>query len=1279
MLDNSFDKAALEYAEEASAPAAAVPLRFVIVTLDSHLSGAIERIAPRLKAELPGLELSLHAAADWGENPEAVARAQADVAAADIIVANMLFMDDHLKAILPALQARRDQCDAMLGCIAAAEVIKLTRAGRLAMDTPQRGPLALLKRLRGKPNGAKPSASSGAGQMAMLRRLPKILKYIPGKAQDLRAYFLTMQYWLSGSDENIANLIRFLIDRYADGPRRCLRGKLRVEAPLDHPDVGVYHPSLPERVTADITRLPAPRRAATSGTVGLLLMRSYVLSGDSAHYDGVISALEAKGLRVIPAFAAGLDSRPAIDAFFKQTGPDGETRATVDAVLSLTGFSLVGGPAYNDAASAEATLAALDVPYLAAHALEFQSLETWRSGARGLTPIEATMMVAIPEIDGATSPTVFGGRSDQASGPGARNMRAAPERVERLAARIAKLARLRRTPVGERRVAITLFNFPPNAGAAGTAAFLSVFASLHNTLTAMAAAGYDVKVPATVDALRAAVLEGSGETSAARYGAEGAVAALIPADDHVRREPHLAEIEKQWGPAPGRHQSDGRSLQVLGARFGNVFVGLQPGFGYEGDPMRLLFEGAFAPTHAFSAYYRWLREDFDAHAALHFGTHGALEFMPGKQTGLSGDCWPDRLIGDLPNFYLYAGNNPSEGAIAKRRSAATLISYRTPPVAAAGLYKGLAELKASLERFRSAPPEAQDERERLIEMISAQAEAVDLSLPKGAPDAQIAALSEKLLELEYALIPHGLHVVGAIPPAAERAETLAAAAEAFCEDGAALPPAEALRELAAGATPTDALNGAPDPDGERRKLLERLAPTARHLAEDPEIPALLHALDAGFIRPGPGGDLLRTPDALPTGRNIHGFDPFRLPSAFALTDGARQADRLIQRHIETSGAAPKRVALVLWGTDTLKTEGAPIGQALALLGAKPRLDSYGRVCGAELLSLEELGRPRIDVVVTLSGIFRDLLPLQTTLLAEAAYLAATADEPEDQNPIRAQALAHMAKTGCDLETAALRVYSNADGAYGSNVNHLIDSGAWGEEDELADAYARRKCFAYGRSGKPAAQPALLEATLATVDLAYQNLDSVELGVTTIDHYFDTLGGVSRAVRRAKSSAGAEETQAEIPVYIGDQTRGEGKVRTLAEQVSLETRTRTLNPKWYEGMLAHGYEGVRQIEAHVTNTMGWSATTGQVAPWVYQQITQTFVLDDEMRERLAALNPKASARVANRLIEAHERQYWEPDAETLEALRRAGDELEDRLEGILPEPRTTAPAAKPAAA
>ncbi|HVF93636.1 MAG TPA: cobaltochelatase subunit CobN, partial [Sphingomonas sp.] len=465
-------------------------------------------------------------------------------------------------------------------------------------------------------------------------------------------------------------------------------------------------------------------------------------------------------------------------------------------------------------------------------------------------------------------------------------------------------------------------------------------------------------------------------------------------------------------------------------------------------------------------------------------------------------------------------------------------------------------------------------------------------------------LTAQLYELERELIPHGLHILGQ-PMNEETRAQLAAA-------GADLP------------------------------------------ARNDELDALVHALDAGFVRPAPGGDVLRNPKVLPTGRNIHGFDPFRIPGTFAMAEGMRQSDELIARHTATA-AFPETLAMVLWGTDNLKSEGVQIAQALALMGARPHFDGYGRLSGAELVPLEELGRPRIDVVVTLSGIFRDLLPLQTRMIAEAAWLAASADEPLDRNFIRKHSLCHAAKHDCDLETAALRVFSNAEGSYGANVNLLIDGGAWTDPDEIAEVFERQKGYAYGRNGHPARQAELFKSALAGVDLAYQNLDSVELGVTDIDHYVDALGGISRSITRARGSA--------APIYIVDATQGATKVRTLGEQVDLETRTRMLNPLWYEGMLKHGFEGVRNIESHVTNTVGWSATTGQVSPWIYQQISETFVLDAAMRERLATLNPKASARVANRLIEASDRQFWAPDPETLAALHAASDELEDRLEGV----------------
>nr|WP_294506968.1 magnesium chelatase subunit H [uncultured Rhodopila sp.] len=1181
------------------------PVRVVVVTMDSHLGGAMARASDVLRRELPGLELVMHAADEWGCNPDALKLCTDDIAKADIIVACMLFLDEHVRAVMPALLARRDQCDAMVCCLSAGEIVRLTRVGRFDMSKEAGGALAWLKRLRGKTG----SGTSGQGQMKALKQLPKLLKYIPGTAQDVRAYFLALQYWLAGSEDNLMNMVRLLVDRYAAGDRKALHGALKVEAPIEYPEVGLYHPRVPGRIFERLHELPEGGKA---GRVGVLLLRSYALSSNAEHYDGVIAALEAKGLTVVPAFSSGLDQREAVEQYFIRNG-----KTTVDAVVSLTGFSLVGGPAYNDARAAEEVLAGLDVPYISAHPVEFQTLEQWKADPRGLLPVEATMMVAIPELDGGIWPMTFGGRSGLDDDK-RRDMVVQPERAATLANRVARLVTLRRKARAERKIAVVLFNFPPNAGTVGTAAFLSVFQSLRNVLIGMKAAGYTVEIPESADAMRDQLLGGNAQF----FGTNANVAARMPVDDHVRKQRWLDEIEAQWGPTPGRIQTDGASLFVLGEHFGNVFVGVQPAFGYEGDPMRLLFEHGFAPTHAFCAFYRWLNQEYAADAVLHFGTHGALEFMPGKQAGMSGNCWPDRLIGDLPNFYLYASNNPSEGLLAKRRAGASLISYLTPPVSNAGLYRGLLDLKASLDSWRSLDPvEAAAQRDGMVSLIQGQAAAVNLAVAEpaweGSATADIDKLTNALLELEYTLIPDGLHVVG---------------------QGLEPDQRNAMLDAAGVTEPVE------------RKRLDGL------LAVDHEVAAIIHALDGGYTRPVIGGDLLRTTEVLPTGRNLHGFDPFRIPSAFALKDGAAQADRLLARHKEDSGKLPETVAIVLWGTDNLKTEGSPIAQALWLMGATPRMDSYGRMSGAELIPLDKLGRPRIDVLATLSGIFRDLLPLQTKLLAEAALLAAKADEPVEQNFIRKHALQFMAENGGAIEDAALRVFGNADGAYGANVNSLVGNGAWEEEDELADAYLKRKGFAYGVDGPPRRSDKVLAHALARVDLTYQNLDSVEVGVTTVDHYFDTLGGISRAVKRAHGGTSTS-------VYIGDQTRGDGTIRTISEQVALETRTRALNPKWYESLLKHGYEGVREIEAHVTNTLGWSATTGEVQPWVYEKLSETFMLDPEMRERLAKLNPTASAKIANRLIEATERKYWTPDAAQMEALRHAGEELEDRLEGI----------------
>ena len=612
-------------------------------------------------------------------------------------------------------------------------------------------------------------------------------------------------------------------------------------------------------------------------------------------------------------------------------------------------------------------LARLDVPYLAVTPVEFQTLEQWGGSERGLLPVEATMMVAIPELDGATGPMVFGGRGSasarrlhrlraraaRSSSVGdAHDMHSCIERADALAARVGKLVELRRSERAERKVAVVLFNFPPNAGNTGTAAFLSVFESLYNTLAAMQREGYTVEVPASVDELRERIIARQCRRASARRPT--CMRASPPTTTCAARR-WLREIEAQWGPAPGRQQSDGSSIFVLGERFGNVFVGIQPAFGYEGDPMRLLFEKGFAPTHAFSAFYRWLREDFGAACGAAF-RHPRRARVHARQA--------DRPVGRL--LARPADRRPAEPLSLRREQSVRRHDRQAPrgrdadqlPDAAGRAGRAVPRPGRSQGARSSAgaawSPRRAHERD---ELARADPGAGRRARPRRRPSRPGATTrdardrrgsSDAVLELEYTLIPHGLHVVGEAPTPSRARRPAAGAGR-----GRARRAARARRGRGAGGrrAPKPRSRWRTPADARRWRCCASSPPPTALLAEDHEIAGILRALDGRFLRPAPGGDLLRTPAILPTGRNLHGFDPFRIPSAFAVQDGARQAERLLQRHMADGHAFPESIALVLWGTDNLKSEGGPIAQALALIGAEPRFDSYGRLAGAELIPL----------------------------------------------------------------------------------------------------------------------------------------------------------------------------------------------------------------------------------------------------------------------------------------------------------------------------------------
>jgi magnesium chelatase subunit H len=698
-----------------------------------------------------------------------------DLAASDVVFVIHVMDGENAARLVPALERYRKRHHAVIVINCMPELMRRTRLGSLDVGSffgndstdngrgskraGEKGKFKSAVRLFGTAgswigrqargngsNGDSKKRRHGHGQyLKLIDKLPNILRFVPtaGRLRDVKHYLYLFCYFLQPTPRNIRSMVLFALKHYV--PHERLRKlKINIPAPEAMPSVAIYHPDAPKLFeTFDAYRKWYSRRSSKSkvqspktkelpldaeSTIGLLLMRPQVISETTKHYDALIHAIEGEGLSVIPAISTLMDNRQACQKFFIDTNqipkskfqiPKPNIRTTdngplttdrqqprVSQIVSLTGFSFVGGPAMNDSLAASAFLTDLNRPYRSAVSLDTQSIEAWNESLTGLNPIQAGMQIAIPEIDGATEPFVYGGISATDVEPVGLE-----DRCQRLARRLRRANRLRRAPRGELKLALGLFCFPPNKGNIGTAADLDVFSSVWDTLKRLKADGYDVELPPSSEELRERLLGGNSET----FGATANVVYRMDADEYRRLCPHVDEIEQEWGRAPGRINSFGNELLIQGLMLGKIFIGVQPTFGYEGDPMRLMMARGGAPHHGFMAFYTYLSRVLDADAVVHVGTHGAMEFMPGKQVGLSGACWPDRLAGELPNFYIYSVNNPSEGSIAKRRSYAELISYLTPPMENAGLYRELVALKDLLLAYRQAADER--ERARLFDTI----------------------------------------------------------------------------------------------------------------------------------------------------------------------------------------------------------------------------------------------------------------------------------------------------------------------------------------------------------------------------------------------------------------------------------------------------------------------------------------------------------------------------------------------------------------------------------
>jgi magnesium chelatase subunit H len=1256
-----------------------------------------------------------------------------DVAAANIFIGSLIFIEDLADKVVEAVQPHRDRLDAAVVFPSMPQVMRLNKMGSFSMAQ-----LGQSKSVIGefmKKRRQKKGSGFEDAMLKLLRTLPNVLKYLPvEKAQDARNFMLSFQYWLGGSSENLENFFLMLADRYVFTDK-AIAGAPQADSfdyaePVTFPDVGIWHP-MATQMFEDIKEylnwyesrkdLPEDLRDPLAPCVGLVLQRTHLVTGDEAHYAAMVQELEYLGARVIPVFSGGLDFAKPVNQFFFD--PLDKDRAIVDSVVSLTGFALVGGPARQDHPKAIETLKRLNRPYMVALPLVFQTTEEWEESDLGLHPIQVALQMAIPELDGAIEPIVLSGRDGMTG-----RAITLQDRISSIAQRAIKWGNLRRKPKLTKKLAITVFSFPPDKGNVGTAAYLDVFGSIYKVLESMQRNGYDVQdLPESPEALMQEVIH---DAQAQYASPELNVAYRMSVPEYEELTPYSTRLEENWGAPPGHLNTDGQNLLVYGKAFGNVFIGVQPTFGYEGDPMRLLFSRSASPHHGFAAYYTYLEKIWGADAVLHFGTHGSLEFMPGKQMGMSGTCYPDSLIGTTPNLYYYAANNPSEATIAKRRGYAETISYLTPPAENAGLYKGLKELSELIGSYQS-----QKDSGRAVQIVNAIVETArvcnldrDVDLPEvdaselSADDRSnlVGKIYIKLMEIESRLLPCGLHVIGKPPTAEEAIATLVNIAGLDREeegimslqrviaesigrdideiygnsDRGVLDDVQLLYDInqavrdAVGALVNEQVDsegrvsmvsrlnflnlGRKEPwitalheagytkveSDSIKPLMEFLEFCLEQVCADNELGALLKGLEGEYVLPGPGGDPIRNPDVLPTGKNLHALDPQAIPTLAAVQSAKIVVDRLLERQKqENGGRYPETIATVLWGTDNIKTYGESLAQMLWFVGVKPVPDALGRVNKLELLSLEELGRPRVDIVVNCSGVFRDLFINQMALLDRAVKMAAEADEPLEMNFVRKHALEQAAEMGCDLRSAATRIFSNASGSYASNVNLAVENSSWEDESELQEMYLKRKSFAFN-SDNPGVMDesrGIFESSLKKAEVTFQNLDSSEISLTDVSHYFDSDPTKVVASLRGDGTKPAS--------YVADTTTANAQVRTLSETVRLDARTKMLNPKWYEGMLSHGYEGVRELSKRLVNTMGWSATADAVDNWVYEDTNTTFIKDPEMCKRLMDLNPNSFRRMVSTLLEVNGRGYWETSDENLERLQELYQEVEDRIEGV----------------
>lgn len=1106
------------------------------------------------------------------------------------------------------------------------------------------------------------------------------------------------RYLAEGGPANLAQLHAFLSDTV------LLTGE-GFEAPVEVAPWGYA-----ERPFETGLRLSSGTEGADLPRVGILYYRAHEVSGNTAFAHALADAVDATGKAVgVPIFSSSLRTAP--DELYDALGT---LDALVVTVLAAGGSKPATASAGGDDEAWDVErMAALDIPVLQGLCLT-SSREEWEASDDGVSPLDSATQVAIPEFDGRiiTAPFSF----KEVDADGLPRYVADPERAARVAGIAVAHARLRHVPAAERRVALMLSAYPTKHSRVGNAVGLDTPVSTIRLLRRMRDAGYDLGAPGEVpgldldddteagDALIHALIAAGGQdeewlTNAQLTDAHVRITPDQYADWTADLDPTLrAGMVEAWGAAPGRlFVNDAGEIVLATITAGNVVLLIQPPRGFGENPVAIYHDPDLAPSHHYLAAYRWLAArpeagGFGADAVVHLGKHGSMEWLPGKNAALSAACATDAAIGDLPLIYPFLVNDPGEGAQAKRRAHATIVDHLIPPMARAESYGDIARLEQLLDEHANIaamdPAKLPAVRGEIWQLMHAAEMHRDLGLEERPDDEEfddfILHVDGWLCEIKDAQIRDGLHVLGQAPHGESEANLVLAvlrASQVFGGESQAVPGLRSALGLKEG---EEAVRAVDEIEAQARDLVLRLAeagwaPEAvAGLHDDPvvqqvlafaatqvvprlrrttdELDAVLHALDGGFVHAGPSGSPLRgLVNVLPTGRNFYTVDPRAVPSRLAWGTGQAMAESLVQRYLDDTGGYPASVGLSVWGTSAMRTSGDDVAEVLALLGVRPEWDEASRrVNDLVVVPLEELGRPRIDVTVRISGFFRDAFPHVVAMLDDAVRLVAGLDEPEDQNFVAAHARADLADHG-DERRATTRIFGSKPGSYGAGILQAVESGSWRDDQDLAEVYTAWGGFAYGRDLDGAAAADDMRTNYRRIKVAAKNIDTREHDIADSDDYFQYHGGMVATVRAL--------TGASPQAYVGDSTTPDAvRTRTLQEETNRVFRSRVVNPRWIGAMQRHGYKGAFELAATVDYLFGFDATTGVVHDWMYAALAQEYVLDETNQAFMKQSNPWALRGIVEKLHEAVDRGLWEsPDADLLAQLQQVYLELEGDLE------------------